>query len=81
MDVTRQQLEKWDHEHVWHPFTPMQAYCQEKPLIIERAHNVEELQGRIAVPILAILPFQEDPFSAPPLALERLDWWKLAHVR
>jgi len=22
----RQQLEQWDREHVWHPFTPMQTY-------------------------------------------------------
>ena len=37
MEPTRQQLEQWDHEHVWHPFTPMQAYAAEKPLIIAGA--------------------------------------------
>src|SRR5205814_8666601 len=39
MTPTRQQLEQWDRDHVWHPFTPMQAYAAEKPLIIERAHG------------------------------------------
>jgi adenosylmethionine-8-amino-7-oxononanoate aminotransferase len=37
MQPTRQQLEQWDREHVWHPFTPMEQYAAEKPLIIERA--------------------------------------------
>ena len=36
---TRQQLEQWDRDHVWHPFTPMQTYAAEPPLIIERAHG------------------------------------------
>ena len=39
MDATRQELEQWDRDHVWHPFTPMQAYAAEAPLIIERAHG------------------------------------------
>jgi adenosylmethionine-8-amino-7-oxononanoate aminotransferase len=39
MNVTRQQLEQWDRDHVWHPFTPMQAYAAEPPLIIERAEG------------------------------------------
>jgi adenosylmethionine-8-amino-7-oxononanoate aminotransferase len=48
MDVTREQLEQWDREHVWHPFTPMQAYAAEQPLIIERAHGcfLVDLDGR-----------------------------------
>ncbi len=37
MPPTREQLEQWDREHVWHPFTPMQPYAAAKPLIIERA--------------------------------------------
>ena len=32
-----EQLEKWDREHVWHPFTPMQTYAEERPIIIQRA--------------------------------------------
>ena len=37
---TREQLEQWDRDHVWHPFTPMQAYAAEPPLIIERARRL-----------------------------------------
>src|SRR5215475_11120399 len=39
MEPTRHELERWDREHVWHPFTPMQTYAAEPPLIIERAHD------------------------------------------
>jgi adenosylmethionine-8-amino-7-oxononanoate aminotransferase len=37
--VTRDELERWDRQHVWHPFTPMQAYAQERPLIIAEARG------------------------------------------
>jgi len=30
------QLVEWDHRYVWHPFTQMQEWEQEEPLIIER---------------------------------------------
>jgi adenosylmethionine---8-amino-7-oxononanoate aminotransferase len=45
---TREQLEQWDRDHVWHPFTPMQGYAAEKPLIIARAHGcfLVDLDGR-----------------------------------
>lgn len=45
---TREQLELWDREHVWHPFTPMQTYAAEKPLIIERGHGcfLVDVDGR-----------------------------------
>jgi adenosylmethionine-8-amino-7-oxononanoate aminotransferase len=48
MDATRQQLEQWDREHLWHPFTPMQAYAAEVPVIIERAKGclLVDLDGR-----------------------------------
>jgi adenosylmethionine-8-amino-7-oxononanoate aminotransferase len=39
MQPTREQLELWDRDHVWHPFTPMGQYAQEKPLIIVGAHG------------------------------------------
>jgi adenosylmethionine-8-amino-7-oxononanoate aminotransferase len=39
MDATPEPLARWDHDHLWHPFTPMQAYAAEPPLIIERAHS------------------------------------------
>jgi adenosylmethionine---8-amino-7-oxononanoate aminotransferase len=31
-----EQLEQFDKQYVWHPFTQMKAYVEEKPLIIER---------------------------------------------
>ena len=48
MEPSREQLEQWDREHVWHPFTPMQAYAAEPPLIIERAEGclLIDLDGR-----------------------------------
>jgi adenosylmethionine-8-amino-7-oxononanoate aminotransferase len=39
MDATAQPLECWDKNHLWHPFTPMQAYAAETGVIIERAHG------------------------------------------
>lgn len=35
----REQLETWDREHVWHPFTPMQQYGAEQPVIIREARG------------------------------------------
>jgi adenosylmethionine-8-amino-7-oxononanoate aminotransferase len=39
MQPSRQQLEQWDRDHVWHPFTPMRQYAEEKPLIIASGHG------------------------------------------
>ena len=39
MATDRDNLERWDREHVWHPFTPMQAYAAETPLIIREARG------------------------------------------
>lgn len=39
MNYTNEQLEKWDKEHVWHPFTQMKSYIESKPLIIERGEG------------------------------------------
>ncbi|EID45604.1 adenosylmethionine--8-amino-7-oxononanoate transaminase [Parageobacillus thermoglucosidasius] len=36
MRYSYEQLEQWDKEYVWHPFTQMKTYVQEHPLIIER---------------------------------------------
>jgi adenosylmethionine---8-amino-7-oxononanoate aminotransferase len=39
MHPTREQFEQWDRDHVWHPFTPMQQYVEEKPLVITGGHG------------------------------------------
>ena len=36
---TPEQLSKWDRRYVWHPFTQMQEWEQEDPLIIEKANG------------------------------------------
>lgn len=48
MTPSREQLEQWDRDHVWHPFTPMQAYAAEQPLIIAEARGcfLVDLDGR-----------------------------------
>jgi adenosylmethionine-8-amino-7-oxononanoate aminotransferase len=48
MNPTREQLEDWDRRHVWHPFTPMQTYAAERPLIIAEARGclLIDLDGR-----------------------------------
>jgi adenosylmethionine-8-amino-7-oxononanoate aminotransferase len=42
------QLKQWDHAYVWHPFTQMQEWLAEEPLMIERAEGnyLYDLQGR-----------------------------------
>jgi len=32
-------LAQLDHDHLWHPFTQQQAWCEEEPLTIERAEG------------------------------------------
>ncbi|NRD79848.1 adenosylmethionine--8-amino-7-oxononanoate transaminase [Bacillus sp. BRMEA1] len=40
MQLTNQQeLECWDKEYIWHPFTQMKIYQQKKPLIIEKGQG------------------------------------------
>src|SRR5262249_21592642 len=45
---SRAQLEQWDREHVWHPFTPMLQYAAEPPLIVARADGcfLYDLDGK-----------------------------------
>jgi len=40
--------------------------------------NVRELQRRIEVPLLAVVPYQEAPVSEEVPALAAVDWWQLA---
>ena len=44
----KEQLEDWDRRHVWHPFTPMQAWADERPLIVAEARGCTliDLDGR-----------------------------------
>lgn len=39
MTYRYEQLEQWDKQYVWHPFTQMKTYVEEKPLIIERGEG------------------------------------------
>jgi adenosylmethionine-8-amino-7-oxononanoate aminotransferase len=34
-----------DRDHVWHPFTQQQAWCEEEPLLIERAEGSHLIAG------------------------------------
>jgi adenosylmethionine-8-amino-7-oxononanoate aminotransferase len=40
-------LKKWDREHLWHPFTQMQGFQAEDPLIISRGEGIYlyDIQG------------------------------------
>ncbi len=40
MQTQQEQWEEWDQKHVWHPFTQMQDYQQQTPLVIEKAEGV-----------------------------------------
>jgi adenosylmethionine-8-amino-7-oxononanoate aminotransferase len=44
----RETLGRWDREHLWHPFTQMQAFREEEPLIVSRGEGVYlyDLAGR-----------------------------------
>lgn len=41
-------LTRWDHAHLWHPFTPLADWESEPPLIIERGEGVYlfDIEGR-----------------------------------
>ena len=41
-------LKQWDHQHLWHPFTPMQQWTDGDPLVIVRGEGNEliDLAGR-----------------------------------
>lgn len=42
-----QSLIDWDHSCLWHPFTPMQVWEKEKPLIIQRGkdYRLQDVEG------------------------------------
>jgi adenosylmethionine-8-amino-7-oxononanoate aminotransferase len=37
-----------DHDHLWHPFTQQRDWCQQEPLVIERAESTDliDVEGR-----------------------------------
>ena len=39
MAVSTQELAAWDHRYLWHPFTQMQDWLAEPPLVIERGEG------------------------------------------
>ena len=45
---SNQDLMHWDHQHLWHPFTQMQDWLAEDPLIIERGegNTLIDISGR-----------------------------------
>ncbi|BBO17548.1 L-lysine--8-amino-7-oxononanoate transaminase [Candidatus Brocadia pituitae] len=44
----QEQLQTWDKEYLWHPFTQMQDYLKETPLIIEEGQgiNLRDADGK-----------------------------------
>ena len=39
--VMREPVSDLDQRHVWHPFTQQQGWCEEEPLVIERAEGTD----------------------------------------
>ena len=48
MDWDYEELKRLDHTHLWHPFTQMQEWLAEEPLIIERGEGsyLVDVHGR-----------------------------------
>ncbi len=48
MTYDRDTLVRWDHDHLWHPFTQMRGFREEELLIITRGEGVYlyDLEGR-----------------------------------
>ena len=47
------------------------------PQTLAEETNLVELQKRMQVPLLAIVPFQTGSVASVPASLEAVDWWKL----
>ncbi len=45
---TARQLKEWDHRYLWHPFTQMEEWTNEEPLVIERGKGsyLVDTEGR-----------------------------------
>src|SRR5947209_8617196 len=48
MTISAEVLRRWDHAHLWHPFTPLADWAATDPLVIERAEGVYlyDVEGR-----------------------------------
>jgi adenosylmethionine-8-amino-7-oxononanoate aminotransferase len=48
MSISYDSLVRWDHEHLWHPFTQMKGFREEELLVITRGEGVYlyDYQGR-----------------------------------
>jgi len=44
----KEQLQTWDKQYLWHPFTQMQDYVKESPLIIEEGYGIflKDIDGK-----------------------------------
>ena len=44
----KKQLETWDKAYLWHPFTQMQDYVKETPLIIKEGNGIylKDINGK-----------------------------------
>src|SRR5947207_5449134 len=83
MTPTREQLEDWDRRHVWHPFTAMQPYMADQPLIVAEGRGclLVDLDGREYIDGVSSLWCNVHGHRVPPLdqaIREQLD--RVAHT-
>ena len=48
--MSKDDIRRWDAEHVWHPFTQMQEYLATEPVVVERAEGnylIDDLGRRL----------------------------------
>ena len=53
----------------------------ERPHTLAEETNVDELRRRLDVPLLAVVPHQEEPGPEVPPSLAVVDWWRLCHAQ